>query len=389
MKKQILLDLFVIVILVCAEVISAQTKVDILRQMNQFGFSEVVTKAAVDAQISAKNILTLRRLQTGRFSDNFYLEIIQRHADYTTAEISDLLDLKREGLSESLIISALPELAIEQAEAPIPAVGKPTPAPAVQAKTLAELALFPDNNLNFTYMYIADLGLPEDVADFDFELTAQAAFFFSFKGQRSERWGQELNFNFLGMSLESGEDTFMDMLFLNEASIYKWYLVNGIKKDIAGEIVERGLSAVLGLSFGVTYFTTSIESQDFLVDTRFLGFTYGFHADTEIPLSRNRLYFTGFADYILQSGTVSTELEFSSFGLTFSTQSDTSVSDQLFNWGVDLVFHPSRNIPNLKINLGAVLRQLDDENSATTYSLGLNYAWGPFYKATSIYGRRE
>lgn len=88
---------------------SPQTKAEIIRQMKQFGFSDAVAVRAAEVGVSPKAILNLKSLNSGGFSDDFYLEIINRGLVMSAEQVAELLQLKSEGFSEALIVSTLPE----------------------------------------------------------------------------------------------------------------------------------------------------------------------------------------------------------------------------------------------------------------------------------------
>ena len=97
-----------LVIIMGGLVAQQPTKATILKSVRGFGLSDNIALLAVQENISQQTLQTLGGLSKARFGDDFFTAVISRHVALDADEIADLIDLKRSGFDESLIIMTLP-----------------------------------------------------------------------------------------------------------------------------------------------------------------------------------------------------------------------------------------------------------------------------------------
>ena len=212
--------------------------------------------------------------------------------------------------------------------------------------------------------------------------------------QTSEQKGDVggLSFFVFGMESEGFTSETVQSNFILGKS---FFLANGIKKDIAGEVVSRGFTLAVGPLYGggITALSTNID-----IDTEFFSFSsqslgtiwsgmLGGHVTTEVPILPGILYGQGYDNLIMsfQTGSLETTTS-SSFG---SIPSETvEISETYFTptYSFDLVLYPSQSFPKMKITLGTLLQVMNDDDSITMYTLGITWGKGPLYTSKGVSG---
>lgn len=377
----------------------APSKAEILRQMKQFNFSDAVTAQAVSNDIPIATILTLRKLQDAAFGDAVYIAVINNRGVYTTAQIAELIDLKQSGFADNLIISALPTgtsaAAQPQAlksEAPSTKRGLDYYTQGTPAQ--AGAMLFPEDQHNVTLSVLGELDM-EGVSE-DME-TYGGGFRWVGSHQKSATKGfastmSLMRFGFTADNFES------EILVGNVYFSNSFYLANGIKKDIAGEVVSRGFSLSVGPLYGVgatiISSTLNIDDDNFRFSSSTFGGIFsgllGGRVATEIPIIPGMLYAQGNADLMMsyQTGEITTNTSTRTSTMTSSDELTTDISENYFTpaYSYDLVLYPSQSFPKIKFTLGALLQLTSDEDGFTMYTFGITWSMGPLYTSRSVSG---
>ena len=378
-------------------------KTDILKQMKQFGFSDEVTAEAMGSSASLKTILTLRKLQEAGFSDAIYIAIINRAGEYSEEQMQELIDLKHSGFADNLIVAALPEsnASVQSLSGESVVLNKPKGLDYYSAKVQLDdvsskskktsdhaSLFFPDKSANFALTVLGDFE-NQDFSD-DMDVNAFGIRYFNTL-QTTETKGLDLSINTFIMLMEN-EDISITTTMINSYWAFNHFFVNGVKKDIAGEITNRGLTVAMGplFGFGINGIYNTFDANDLYttVDGTIWSGLLGGRARTEIPLMPGMLYLQGFGDLMMnfQFGTITTSTSGYIFGTSFDDESESEVSETYFtpSYAFDIVLYPSQSLPRLKLTLGSMLQIMNDEDSITMYTFGVSWASGPLYKSRSV-----
>jgi len=400
MKRSLLVILSILWLMPVSLPAQTLSKTDILKQMKQFNFSDTVTAKAVTNGISLKTILTLRKLQESNFDDSVYLAVIDRHGEFTNDQIIELKDLKASGFSDALIIAALPENSgnINPAVSNAPMKSgsiMQSMGNGKQAKQGSSSLLFPDESHNVALTIMGSLNTP--ALEVGSEMTSSGGGFrYSAITQKSETKGFGGAINMFVYSLSS--DVFESNTVVMQ-NYFSWmhFFNNGIKKDIAGEIVHRGLTLTAGplVGWGITSIdnTTDIGSissgfynHTFSLGTLWSGLV-GVRGYAEVPIIPGKLYGTALGDLFSSFifGTIETKSRSYYSGYSSSSESSIDIEETYFTPGYsfDLVFYPSQALPQLKMTLGTMIQVFSDDDSMTMYTFGITWSKGPLYKSRS------
>jgi|GEM_PF-2182757 len=287
-----------------------------------------------------------------------------------------------------LAILALPAAAQDQTNISL----KPTPPP------ISCLDFFKGvKQLTFTGIYMKmgeaeDSGLDEAPTAWGFQ--AEAA-----QGAR-DGMGAIVNGMFLKMNVPIfNEDNPAFMLGMNAMLVKD--LVQGEKKDIAGEIVEKKPTVALfgGLGWNYVGFTLADFSlpgfgssgYDLTMNTSELSLPLGLAA--ELPLnpfislvpfgrfswSKSSMDITMPYPQVIVTSYVPFEMD-TLWTLDFS---DSSYSTTRMDYGADINLRPFRNAPEWKISVGTVLSQVEGMSKGNLlFIASVKREWGKYYSST-------
>ena len=137
-----------------------------------------------------------------------------------------------------------------------------------------------------------------------------------------------------------------------------FYLINGIEKDISGEIANRSLQCTFKPGLSIVSFDMPGFSSDVIM---------GFNLDLEIDLP--------FGDM------AAVPILISYSGLVISEEFTGA-----WNFNFDLVWRPFRAFQNFQIKLGTLINALKGQDKVKMFNIGLSYGFGPLYKSFNVTG---
>lgn len=296
--------------------------------------------------------------------------------------------MKKELIAAAMLLLAVSAAAQDETNISL----KPTPPP------ISCLDFFKGvKQLTFTYLYMRmgeaeDSGLDE--APTAWGLQAEAA-----QGAR-DGLGAIVNGMFMKVNVPMNNEDYPAYMMGTNLFLVK-DLVQGEKKDIAGEIIEKKLTVALFGGGGWT-FTSFIMADfeypgfgssgyDLSVNTSELSFPLGLAA--EVPLnpfislvpfgrfavSKTSMDITVPYPQIL----ITSYMPFRTDTLWMIDYSDSSYSSTRFDFGMDINLRPFRNAPEWKISVGTVLSQIEGMSKGNLLIIAsIKREWGKYYSST-------
>lgn len=216
----------------------------------------------------------------------------------------------------------------------------------------------------FQYKYVYLLGVEG--------LEGQTAFFVSFKNDITPVFGYTVTNIFMSENLRMANN-FLNGMAINAATAGIYYdVIDGLKKDIAGEIIERKLNVTLSL----TYLRYDLSSSYLEVPEEY--------ASNPLMASALKGFHMGMNG---ASGEIIVTMPIIQRVLLEARGSYGYIEDSKYHdAGADIIFIPLKAFPRMKIRLGALLNSLGGGSSDNSTSIvaGFSYGWGPFYRSISI-----
>jgi hypothetical protein len=272
---------------------------------------------------------------------------------------------------------ALPAAAQDQTNISL----KPTPPP------ISCLDFFKGvKQLTFTGLYMKmgeaeDSGLDEAPTAWGFQ--AEAA------GGGADGLGAIANAMFLKINVPvNNEDNPGTMLGTNLYLVKD--LVQGEKRDIAGEITEKKPTVALfgGAGLTITSFTMEnvLQDLDFSMLNTEISLPVGLAAELPlnpfislVPFGRFAWSHTSMSLVVPYFITVPTP----PYVYYTTTSVDSGFSDTRFDYGADINLRPFRNAPEWKISVGTVLSQVEGMSKGNLlFIASIKREWGKYYSST-------
>lgn len=287
-----------------------------------------------------------------------------------------------------LLLTALPAAAQDQTNISL----KPTPPP------ISCLDFFKGvRQLTFTGLYMKmgeaeDSGLDEAPTAWGFQ--AEAA-----QGAR-DGLGAIVSGMFLKMNVPIfNEDNPAFMVGMNAILVKD--LIQGEKKDIAGEIIEKKPTVALFGGMGWNYVGFTLDDfsipgfgssgYDLTMNTSELSFPIGLAA--ELPLNPF-ISFVPFGRFSWSKSSMDITMPYPQIVITSYMPlrmdtlwtldfSDSSYTTTRMDYGADINLRPFRNAPEWKISVGTVLSQIEGMSKGNLlFIASIKREWGKYYSST-------
>lgn len=224
-----------------------------------------------------------------------------------------------------------------------------------------EVGSMKEGEIQYKYVYM--LGIDN--------LIGQTAFLLHLKADLAPRFGIILGDMYMSQDMRYDDITTGTGMNIITAGFYL-DVVDGLEKDLAGEIIKRKLGILLSatyIRFDMAYSYKEIP-EELASNPYAAGLFDGNHRG-----------FNGFSSELVLTVPIIQRIIFELRGdLGYVAES------AYYDAGADLILIPFRAFPNMQLRLGAILKSIGgkDDNPATSLVAGASYGWGPFYRSMKL-----
>lgn len=291
--------------------------------------------------------------------------------------------MKKELIAAAMLLLAVSAAAQDETNISL----KPTPPP------ISCLDFFKGvKQLTFTYLYMRmgeaeDSGLDE--APTAWGLQAEAA-----QGAR-DGLGAIVNGMFMKVNVPISNEDYPAYMMGTNLFLVK-DLVQGEKKDIAGEIIEKKPTVALFGGGGWTFTSFTMENMmnsgyDMTVNTSEISFPLGLAAELPLNPMISLVPFGRFAwskssmnlTMPYPQMVIDSYMPFQYHYVWLIQFKDSSYTSTRMDYGADINLRPFRNAPEWKISVGTVLSQIEGMSKGNLLIIAsIKREWGKYYSST-------